>query len=209
VPGDLSSAAFLIGAALLVPGSRVTVRGVGVNPTRTGVLDALRAMGAEVEVQPAGERGGEPVADLTARASSLRAARIDGELAVRAIDELPLLAALAAHADGTTVIADAAELRVKESDRVAATAAALRALGVAVEERADGMVVEGAPGRVRGGAVASRGDHRIAMAASVCALAAAAAAAGDTRVDDTANVATSFPGFVETLARLGAPIADV
>jgi 3-phosphoshikimate 1-carboxyvinyltransferase len=159
-------------------------------------------MGARVAVDKPRDVGGEPVADLTAHASSLRGTRIDGELAVRAIDELPLLAALAAHAGGTTVIADAAELRVKESDRIAATAAALAALGVPVEERPDGLVIEGGA-RLRGARVASRGDHRIAMAAAVCAL----AAEGETVVTDTANVATSFPGFVETLARLGAPLA--
>jgi 3-phosphoshikimate 1-carboxyvinyltransferase len=203
VPGDLSSAAFLIGAALLVPGSEVVVRGVGTNPSRTGVLDALRAMGAAITVENLRDEGGEPVADLRARSSALRGAVIDGELAVRAIDEIPLLGALAAHAAGTTTIADAAELRVKESDRLAAMAAALAAIGVSVEERPDGLVIEG--GRARGGRVGSRGDHRIAMAFAVCAL----ATDGETHIDDVANVATSFPGFAPSLARLGAPIEGV
>ncbi len=203
VPGDLSSAAFLLGAACVVPGARVTVRGVGVNPTRTGVLDVLAAMGADLAVENARDEGGEPVADLTARAAPLAAVEVAGELAVRAIDELPLIAALAAHARGTTVIRDAAELRVKESDRIAAMAAALRALGVTVEERRDGLAVTG--GTVGAGRVASRGDHRIAMSAAVCAL----AGAGATEITDTDNVATSFPGFAATLAGLGADVREV
>jgi len=203
VPGDLSSAAFLLGAAAVVPQSRVVVRGVGVNPTRTGVIDALRAMGARIEVADERLVGGEPVADLacSAEGGALRAIRIDGELAVRAIDELPLLAAVAAHADGETRIADAAELRVKESDRIAATAAMLRALGVEVEEHPDGLTVRGGRG-ARGGVVESHGDHRIAMAGAICAL----GAAGETHIRDTKNVATSFPTFASVLAMLGADL---
>jgi 3-phosphoshikimate 1-carboxyvinyltransferase len=200
VPGDVSSAAFLLAAAALVPGSRVTVERVGVNPTRTGFLDALAAMGARVEVGAPVDACGEPVADLACASAELRAIEIGGALALRALDELPLCAALAAHADGTTVIRDAAELRVKESDRVASTAAMLRALGVEVEERPDGLVVAGGP--VRAGEVDSRGDHRIAMAGAVCAL----GADGETRIRDVDNVATSFPGFAALLARLGAEI---
>jgi 3-phosphoshikimate 1-carboxyvinyltransferase len=206
VPGDLSSAAFLLGAATLVSGSRVTVRSVGVNPTRTGFLDALLAMGATVERANERDESGEPVADLVASFSQLRGCEIRGELAVRALDELPLLAALAAHARGTTVIADAEELRVKESDRIATTAAMLRALGVEVEERPDGLVIEGRAGSdVRPDVprvIQSHGDHRIAMAGAVCAL----AAAGQTTIRDTANIATSFPNFVETLRALGADL---
>jgi 3-phosphoshikimate 1-carboxyvinyltransferase len=197
VPGDLSSAAFLLGAATLAPGSEVTVRGVGVNPTRTGFVDALRAMGGHVELSAVREQAGELVADVSCRAARLTGIEIAGELTVRAIDELPLIAALAAHAEGATVIRDAAELRVKESDRIAATAEMLRALGVAVEEHADGLTVHG--GGVRAGVIDSRGDHRIAMAGAVCAL----RADGETTIDDVANIATSFPGFAATLARLG------
>jgi 3-phosphoshikimate 1-carboxyvinyltransferase len=201
VPGDLSSAAFVLAAATLVPGSRVTVRGVGVNPTRTGFLDALALMGGDVTLENPREEGGEPVADLTARAAPLSGVEIAGELAVRAIDELPLLAALAAHADGTTTIRDAAELRVKESDRVASTVAMLRALGAEADERPDGLVVAG---RARtAGVVDSHGDHRIAMAGAVCAL----PLHGETRLLDTENVATSFPGFAALLASLGATIS--
>ena len=204
VPGDLSSAAFLLGAAAVVPGSVLTVRGVGVNPTRTGVLDALAAMGAAISVEPTGEVAGEPVADITAWGSPLAGTTIAGELTVRAIDELPLLAAVAAHARGETTIRDAAELRVKESDRIASTVAALRGMGVGVDELPDGLVIHGRDGRVRGGAVDSRGDHRIAMAGCVCALFAEA----PTRITDTANIATSFPTFVPVLLRLGAELVE-
>jgi 3-phosphoshikimate 1-carboxyvinyltransferase len=201
VPGDLSSAAFLLGACALVPGSRVTISNVGVNPTRTGVLDVLAQMGATIDVEGLVQRGGEPVAELRGRAAPLRGVEVAGELTVRAIDELPLIAALAAHADGATTIRDAAELRVKESDRVAATAAMLRALGAEVEERPDGLVIVGG-GRLRPGRVDSHGDHRIAMAGAICAL----AIPGETRIDDVDNIATSFPGFAATLAELGAEI---
>ena len=205
VAGDLSSAAFLIGAAVLSPGAEVVLRAVGTNPTRAGVLEALRRMGADVSEHHGRLEGGEPIADLVVRGGPrgrLRALRIDGGLALRCIDELPLLAAVAAHADGDSVIADAAELRVKESDRIAATCAALRAMGVAAEERADGLAVRGGP--VHGGTVESRGDHRIAMAAAVCAT----AAAGETVVEDTANVATSYPGFAAALRALGADVVE-
>jgi 3-phosphoshikimate 1-carboxyvinyltransferase len=201
VPGDLSSAAFLLGAASIVPGSRVIVRGVGVNPTRTGFLDALRAMGGDVRLLDEREQGGEPVADLECRAAPLRGIEIAGDLAVRAIDELPLLAALAAHADGDTTIRDAAELRVKESDRVAATCALLASFGVRADERPDGLVVHS--GTVsHSGTVDSRGDHRIAMAGAVCAL----ALRGESRIVDVENIATSFPGFEALLASLGADL---
>lgn len=205
VPGDLSSAAFLLGAASVVAGSRVIVRGVGVNPTRTGVLDALRAMGATVEVSDERLVGGEPVADLACIGGELKGIEIAGALTVRAIDELPLLCAVAAYARGETRIRDAGELRVKESDRIAATAAMLRALGVAVEEHADGLTVRGGGhGTVtRGGVVESLGDHRIAMAGAICAL----GAGGETLVRDTRNVATSFPTFASSLALLGADIS--
>jgi 3-phosphoshikimate 1-carboxyvinyltransferase len=203
IPGDFSSAAFLVGAAILVPGSRLIVRHVGVNPTRTGFLDALSAMGGKVERVHEREEGGEPVADLVASFSELRGCEIRGDLAVRALDELPLLGALAAHARGTTVIADAEELRVKESNRIATTAAMLRAFGVEVEERKGGLLIEGRGGSgVRSGVVESCGDHRIAMAGAICAL----GAAGQTTICDTANIATSYPNFVETLRRLGIDI---
>ena len=172
MPGDLSSATFLLVAALTVPGSDVVVENVGLNPTRTGALDALAAMGAELVVEPTGDAMGEPVGRVRARARRLRGTRIDGTLALRAIDEIPALAVAAALAEGTTTFADLEELRIKESDRIAALARELGRAGVKVEERPDGLVIEGL-----GGARASRAapsmpehDHRIAMAGAVLGL---------------------------------------
>jgi 3-phosphoshikimate 1-carboxyvinyltransferase len=206
VPGDPSSAAFLIAAGLLAPGGEVIVRGVCVNETRTGFLDALEAMGVKVERLEERVAGGEPVADLRVSASAGRAlqgAEIGGELVVRAIDELPILAVVAARASGDSAFRDAAELRVKESDRIATTAAMLRALGVEVDERPDGFTVRGGGARPFDPArIDAAGDHRIAMSAAVAAL----AASGPVRIDDVVNVATSFPDFPEVLAALGATI---
>ena len=197
VPGDLSSAAFFIVGALVVPGSEVVVRGVGLNPTRTGILDALQRMGADIVVVPRGAAGGEPVGDLRVRASRLRATRIDGPMIPRLIDEIPALALAAACAEGTTRIADAAELRVKEVDRIAALAGELGRLGARVREEPDGLTIEGgAP--LAGGACQSRGDHRMAMVLAVAGL----VAAGETVVHDTACVETSCPGFAGRLAGL-------
>jgi len=203
VPGDFSSAAFLLAAAALVPGSEVTIQGVGVNPTRTGLLDLLRGMGAAVTLE--GERlaGGEPVADLTVRASELRPVEVDGTMVVRAIDELPLLAVLATQALGETTLREAAELRVKETDRIATTVQELRRLGAQIEARADGFVVRGpTPLRSPTVAVDSHGDHRLAMALAIAGL----IAEGETRVQNVACVADSYPGFAEALRRLGAQV---
>jgi 3-phosphoshikimate 1-carboxyvinyltransferase len=194
VPADFSSAAFFLAAASLVPGSRLVLERVGVNPRRTGLLDALRLMGADIRVRPAGEQGGEPVADLEVRHAPLRGARIPEALVPDMIDEFPVLFAAAALAEGETVVSGAAELRVKESDRIAVMAEGLRALGADIEERPDGAVIRG--GRLHGGRADSRGDHRIAMALAV----AAQCVSGEVRIDDIANVATSFPGF-DALAR--------
>lgn len=203
VPGDLSAASFLIAAAQIVPGSRVTARRVGLNPTRAGLLEALRDMDGVFAAEARGEELGEPIGDLHAGAAELRAARVGGEVAARAIDELPILCALAARARGITELRDAAELRVKESDRIAAMAEVLRAFGVGCEERPDGIVIEGRPeGPLAAADVESRGDHRVAMAAAVLGL----VAAGPTRVRDAACIATSFPRFVGTLRALGARI---
>jgi 3-phosphoshikimate 1-carboxyvinyltransferase len=206
VPADFSSAAFFIVAASLVPGSEVTLRRVGVHPRRTGLLRALAAMGAEIEVRPiggdlgvagnAGESGGEPVADLVVRHAPLRGIDLPREWVADMIDEFPAFCVAAACAQGATTIRGAAELRVKESDRIAAMATGLRQLGIVVDEAPDGAVVHG--GRFHAGAVPieSHGDHRIAMAFAV----AAQRADGPVRIRDVANVATSFPGF-DTLAR--------
>jgi 3-phosphoshikimate 1-carboxyvinyltransferase len=204
VPGDLSSAAFVIVAALIIPGSDVTIEGVGLNPTRAGVLDALAAMGADLTIVVTGDAMGEPVGSVRARASRLRGARVDGALALRSIDEIPALAVAAALADGETVFADLQELRIKESDRIAALARELGRAGVAVRERPDGMViagVAGAVGRLAGGTVEPEHDHRIAMAGAVLGL----AAAGETIIP-ASEIATSFPSFAATLQALGAAL---
>ncbi len=193
VPGDISSAAFFLVAASIVPGSELLLEHVGLNPTRTGVLDALAAMGADITVQAERVVSGEPVGDLLARHAGLSGARIDGGLIPRLIDEIPVLAVAAACAAGETVFADAAELRVKESDRAATTVALLRALGGAAEERPDGLVVEGRP--LRGGAVHACGDHRIAMAGCIAGL----VARGPVTVYEAQHVATSFPSFTTLL----------
>lgn len=201
VPGDPSSAAFLIVAALLVPGSRVDLTRVGLNPTRTGLFDVLRAMGGEFEILAEGESCGEPVGDLLVRAGALRGATVAGELVVRVIDELPILAVAATQAEGVTVVRDAAELRVKETDRISTIVGELRSLGAHIEEQADGFVVEG-PTRLRGAEVSSHGDHRLAMALCVAGL----IAEGETLVRDVGCATDSFPGFPAALAALGAEI---
>jgi len=197
VPGDFSSAAFFLVAASVVPGSDLRLRRVGMNPRRTGLLQALRSMGADIEVEPSGDAGGEPVADLRVRAAPLQGIEVPEALVADMIDEFPVLFAAAALAEGTTVVRGAAELRVKESDRIATMAASLRALGAVIEEAPDGATITG--GRLGGGAADSAGDHRIAMALAV----AAQCAAGPVRIGDCANVATSFPNFVATANSCG------
>jgi 3-phosphoshikimate 1-carboxyvinyltransferase len=190
VPGDLSSAAFFIGAALVVPGSELYVRGVGLNPTRTGVLDVFQAMGGSMTTLNRREVCGEPLGDLLVRPSTLHGIEIDGELIVRAIDEMPVIAVVAAFAHGTTVIRGAQELRVKESDRIRALTIVLLALGARVTELPDGLVIEGGAG-LRGGRVQSFGDHRIAMALTVAGL----AATDKIVLEGIECVDISFPGF--------------
>ena len=193
VCGDISSAAFLLAAAAAMPGSELTVEHVGLNPTRTGFLDVLRALGAEVDVRQTGEDTGEPVGAVTVRGRRLRGVRIGGSLIPRVIDELPVLCVIATAAEGETVISDAAELRVKESDRIAVIARGLRALGGEVEERPDGLTVYGS--RLRGGRVGSAGDHRIAMAFAVAGL----LADGPVTVEGAESIAVSFPEFTRVL----------
>jgi len=194
IPGDISSAAFFLVGASIAPGSDLTIEGVGMNPTRTGVIEILRAMGAQIDVANERSAGGEPLADLRVRGADLHGIDIPPALVPLAIDEFPALLVAAACARGETLLSGARELRVKESDRIAAMAAGLSVLGVDAEVRDDGMVIRG--GVVGGGRVESLGDHRIAMAFSMAGLRATEPVV----VTDCANVATSFPGFV-SLAR--------
>jgi 3-phosphoshikimate 1-carboxyvinyltransferase len=202
VPGDLSSAAFALGAGCLAAGSGLSVEGVGVNSTRTGVLDILRLMGARIRVDEQVTMSREPVATLHVEPSRLHGVAIPEHLIPLAIDELPLVFVLAACAEGITVVSGAEELRHKESDRIAVMAAGLRKLGIEVEERPDGARIHG--GQLRSGVVDSAGDHRIAMAFSVAAM----RANGPVEILDTANVATSFPNFVPLMQSIGLQIVD-
>jgi len=201
VPGDPSSAAFVLVAALLAGAGDVTIAGVGVNETRTGLLDILAAMGAEIDVTNPREESGEPVADLVTRRAALRGTVIEGEWVVRAIDEFPALMIAAIQAEGETEVRGAAELRVKETDRIAVMAAELRKLGAVIEERQDGFIITG-PQRLRGAVVDGHDDHRVAMALVLAGL----MAEGPTTVTDAACIEDSFPGFVATLRALGADV---
>jgi 3-phosphoshikimate 1-carboxyvinyltransferase len=196
VPGDISSAAFWLVAGAIAPGSDLTVENVGINPTRTGILDALAMMGANITQENVREVAGEPVADLRVRGdASLRACKIAGETLIpRMIDEIPILAVAAAFAQGTTVIQDAAELRVKESDRITVMATQLNRLGAQITELPDGMeIVGGAP--LSGAEVDSHNDHRIAMSLAIAAL----RTTGSTTIHRAEAAAISYPTFVETL----------
>lgn len=200
VPADFSSAAFFLVAALLTPGSQVTISGVGLNPTRTGLLSILDRMGAEVEIEPGGQRGGEPSGRLHVRSSKLRGTEVGGTDIPLAIDELPLVALAACFAEGETTIRDATELRRKESDRIATVSEALTALGASVETSEDGMRIEGAGG-LRGGSVDSHGDHRIAMLGAVAGV----ASRDGVVVAGMDAAAVSYPGFEADLAALFRP----
>jgi 3-phosphoshikimate 1-carboxyvinyltransferase len=195
VPGDFSSAAPLIAAAALLPGSELTVHDVGVNPRRTGLLDALERMGARVTVFNRRRVGLEPVADIEVREAPLVALDVGPEDVPAMIDELPLVALLAAHARGKTFVRGASELRVKESDRVEAVSDALRALGAHVRARADGWEITGVPARLRGGRVDARGDHRLAMLGAVAGL----VSREPVEIKGAEAAAISFPGFYELL----------
>ena len=197
VPSDISSAAFFMVGASIAAGADVVLKHVGINPTRTGVIDILKLMGANIEVLNAREAGGEPVADIRIRGSQLRGIDIPEELVPLAIDEFPVLFVAAACAEGETRLTGAEELRVKESDRIQVMADGLRILGVDATPTPDGMVVRG--GVMSGGEVESHGDHRIAMAFSIAGL----RASGPITIQDCANVNTSFPTFVELAQRLG------
>jgi 3-phosphoshikimate 1-carboxyvinyltransferase len=198
VPGDVSSAAFWVAAALVVPGSEVRIRDVGLNPTRSGFLDILREMGADVEVSEVREdRIGEPVGDLVVRHSKLRGTRVGVESVPGAVDELPLLALVGAFAEGETVVEGAGELRLKETDRISAVCEEFRKVGVELEEREDGFVVRGGGG-VRGGRASSKGDHRLAMGLGVAGL----ASREGVEVGDMAASSVSYPTFLEDLGQL-------
>jgi 3-phosphoshikimate 1-carboxyvinyltransferase len=197
VPGDISSAAFFMVAALITPNSELLIKNVGVNPSRTGVIDILQAMGGHIQLLDEREVSGEPVADILVRSSCLKGIAISGSVVPRAIDEFPAICVAASRAEGVTAIRDAKELRVKETDRITAIADNLRILGITVTETEDGMDICGSE-RLLGGAVDSRGDHRIAMSMSVAALVASSAIT----VSDIDCVATSFPTFFPLLQKV-------
>lgn len=201
VPGDFSSAAFPLVAATIVPHSRITIRQVGINATRTGLLEILRGMGANITTTNQQVTGGELIADLTVEFSELHATEVSGNTVVKAIDEFPVWAVAASQAEGASTVHDAAELRVKEVDRIAVLAGELRRMGMAIDEHDDGFSVRG-PQRMRGAGVDSHDDHRLGMALAVAGL----VAEGTTLVDDAHCVADSFPGFVETMQALGASL---
>jgi 3-phosphoshikimate 1-carboxyvinyltransferase len=198
LPGDISAAAFLIAAAIITPGSEVALPEVGINSTRVGIIDALRAMGGHIEITHPREQAGEPVADLLVQSSALHGIEVSGPLVVRMIDEFSVFGAAAAFAAGETRVRDAAELRLKESDRIGTLCQELRKMGVTANEAADGFVIYG--GMPAGGTVEAHGDHRLAMAMAVAGLAARApvSVSGAEMMDE------SFPGFVNTLRSLGA-----
>lgn len=197
VPGDISSAAFFLVAASIVPGSDITLRNVGLNPTRTGVIDVLTRMGANLEFLDIHEESGEPVADIRVRAASLHGVEIGGEIIPRLIDELPVLAVAALYATGKTVVRDAAELRVKESDRIAVITQELTALGADIRALEDGFIVQGGY-QLKGGDVESNGDHRIAMSLCVASL----GAKGTVNIKGLECIAISYPGFLRAIKGL-------
>jgi 3-phosphoshikimate 1-carboxyvinyltransferase len=194
IPGDPSSAAFWLVAGTIVPGSRLTIADVGVNPTRTGLIDVLRAMGASIEAAEERQVAGEPVSDLTVEARELRGVTVEGEAVVRMIDEFPVLAVAATQARGETVVRDAAELRKKESDRISSVVGALQRLGARIEERPDGFAVEG-PTPLHGATVDAQDDHRLVMALAIGAL----VADGPVTIDGAERAEDSYPGFFEAL----------
>jgi 3-phosphoshikimate 1-carboxyvinyltransferase len=202
LPGDLSAAAFFVVGASIVPGSDLTITGVGINPTRTGLLDALTEMGADIQVLNRREQAGEPVADLRVRSAALHGIRVGAERIPETIDEFPILCVAAALAEGETAITGAQELRVKESDRIATMASELTKMGAAITETPDGLIIRGsgarATRRLRGASCHSHGDHRVAMSLAIAGLVADA----PTRIEDAGCIDTSFPGFEAKLLEL-------
>lgn len=209
VPGDVSAAAFFIVGATIVPGSDVMITGVGVNPTRTGLLEVLQNMGADIQLLKRREEAGEPVADIRVKSAPLRGVTIGADLIPQTIDEFPILCVAAVVAEGETVITGAEELRVKESDRIATMAAELRAMGAQIDERPDGMVIRGLGhpgenGRLQPTHGRSHGDHRVAMSLAIAGL----TASGESDVEDTDCIDTSFPDFRACLLRLTTPLRN-
>lgn len=204
VPGDISSAAFLLAAGALTPDSNLTLADVGINPTRVGIIDALAEMGADIQYKSRTEQGGEPTANLVVKTSELKATTFGGEQIVTMIDELPTLAVVATQAAGRTIIRDAKELRVKEVDRIDATVSELRKMGARITGTEDGFVIDG-PTPLHGANVDSHGDHRLAMAWTIAGL----IAKGSTTVYNAHVTADSFPGFEGTLRALGAEIEEI
>ena len=199
VPGDVSSAAFLLVAGLLTPESDLTVKGVNLNPTRTGIIDVLTEMGADITLTNVSEQAGEPIGDIRVRTSQLRGIEIGGETVVRMIDEFPILMVAALRAEGETLVRDAKELRVKETDRIAVMAAELRKMGAEIEEREDGFRIVG-PQSLTGAVVDGHDDHRIAMSLTIAGI----ISAEGTVVTDAACAGDSFPGFADALINCGA-----
>lgn len=201
VPGDISSAAFPLVAALLIPGSDITLTGINLNPTRTGLLDVLRAMGADLTVTETGQEAGEPVGSIRVRHSPLKGVEVGGQVVVEMIDEFPILMVAAVLAEGETIVRDAQELRVKETDRIHVMAGELARLGAQIDETPDGFRVRG-PQRLTGATVDGHDDHRVAMSLAVAGM----AARGETHVLDARCAGDSFPGFAKVMAELGTDI---
>jgi 3-phosphoshikimate 1-carboxyvinyltransferase len=194
VPGDFSSAAFFLVAGSIVPGSEIVIKDSGINPTRTGLIDILKEMNADISIENIREVSGEPVADIIVKHAELKGVEIGKDLILRAIDEFPILCVAASMAHGVTKITGAGELRVKESDRISSMAEELRKMGVAVEELADGVTIEGVE-RLKAATAQSHGDHRIAMAMVIAGL----VADGEVIIEDTDCINTSFPDFISML----------
>jgi 3-phosphoshikimate 1-carboxyvinyltransferase len=197
VPGDISSAAFFMAAAAMIKGSSVTFTNVGLNPTRTGIIDVLKKMGARVEILDEVDGIGEPYGTVIVSSEGLHGTEISGDLIPRLIDELPVIALLATQAEGTTIIKDAGELRVKETDRIAAVTSELKKIGANIEATDDGMIIHG-PSELSGGTLVSYGDHRLGMMAGIAALIASA----PIHIEDPACIAVSYPGFFNDLEKL-------